>query len=356
MPNPRKILVVDDEPSNILVLRGFLKSMGHEVICVENAFAALKVLDRSFDLVLSDVMMPEMNGFELVEQIRSHPEIYDIPVIIATTFTEKGHRLKAVEVGANDFITKPVDVVELRVRVDSMLKQKAQQDDIKSFANELSQLVETRTLELKQALAALDTANREAIQHLSAAAEFRDDDTAIHIQRMALYSALIAERMGLDKKEVDLILTSSPMHDVGKIGVPDSILLKPDKLNANEWKIMQEHTTNGGAILGAGMSDYMNAGAIIALSHHEKWDGSGYPSGSAGEDIPLFGRICAVADVFDALSSKRPYKDAFPVDKAVAIMKEGRGSHFDPKVLDVFLEHLGEVREIFERFREARSG
>lgn len=353
MPNPCKILVVDDEPTNIMVLRGLLKPMGHEVIGVESAFAALKILDSSFDLVLSDVKMPEMNGFELVERIRGNPETHDIPVIMATTFSEKEHRLKAVEVGANDFITKPVDTVELRVRVDSMLKQKAQQDEIKCFASELSQLVEARTLELQQALAALDTANREAIQHLSAAAEFRDDDTAIHIERMALYSAFIAKNMGLGKKEVDLILTSSPMHDVGKIGVPDSILLKPGKLSADEWKIMQEHTTYGGAILCAGVSDYMNTGAIIALSHHEKWDGSGYPSGLAGENIPLFGRICAVADVFDALTSKRPYKEAFPVATAVAIMKEGRGSHFDPTVLDAFLEHIKEASEIFERFKDA---
>jgi len=346
MLNARKILVVDDELNNILLLKGLLTHMGHEVIGAENAFAALNILDRSFDLVLSDVMMPQMNGFELVQKIRTNPEIQDIPIIMVTTLSEKSDRLKAVEAGANDFITKPVDLVELKIRTNSMLTLKDQQDEIKSFANELSQMVETRTLELRQALTELDQSNREAIQHLSAAAEFKDEDTATHILRMALYSSIIAERMGLEKKEVDLILTSAPMHDVGKIGVPDSILLKPGKLDADEWKAMKEHTTNGGKILGVGHSCYMNVGYTIALSHHERWDGTGYPYGLAGEDIPLLGRICAVADVFDALTSKRPYKDAFPVDKAVAIMREGRGKHFDPKVLDVFLDNIEEILKI----------
>jgi len=326
--------------------------MGHEVVDADNAIAALKVLDRSFDLILTDVMMPVMNGFELVEKIRRNPEVQDIPIIMVTTLSEKGDRLRAVEAGANDFITKPLDALEVKVRVESMLKQKAQQDEIKSFANELGQMVESRTTELQQALTDLDKANREAIRHLSAAAEFRDEDTASHIQRVALYSAHIAEKMGLDKKEVDLILTSSPMHDVGKIAVPDSILLKPGKLDADEWRTMKEHTTNGGEILGAGMSDYMNTGTIIALTHHERWDGTGYPNGLAGEDIPLIGRISAVADVFDALTSKRPYKDALPVEEAVAIMKAGRGSHFDPKILDIFFEHFSEIIDIKDRYSD----
>lgn len=351
MSDARKILVVDDEPVNVVVLKGLLKQMGHEVVSEENAIAALKVLDRSFDLVLTDVKMPVMDGFAFVKEIRSNLEVHDIPIIMVTTLSEKCDRLKAVEAGANDFITKPLDAVELMIRVESMLKQKAQQDEIKHFANELGQMVEARTLELRQALAHLDYANREAILHLSAAAEFKDEDTAAHIERMALYGALIAEKIGLDANEVNLILTSLPMHDVGKIGVPDSILLKPGKLDDDEWKIMKEHCAYGGKILGAGNSDYMNTGTIIALSHHERWDGNGYPYRLAGEDIPLYGRICAVADVFDALTSKRPYKDAFSVEKAVAIMSEGRGSHFDPKVLDSFLENMDEVIKIFARYR-----
>ncbi|MBF0481247.1 MAG: response regulator [Desulfovibrionaceae bacterium] len=352
MARPFKILIVDDEPVNITLIQGCLKNMGYEVHAAENAFDALKVLDRSFDLVLADVMMPEMDGFAMVRKIRSNPETLDIPVVMVTALHEKDYRLKAVETGANDFISKPVDRVELKIRTESMLRQKAQQDEIKSFSGELNTLVEARTLELRHVLAGLNRANKEAIQHLSAAAEFKDEDTGFHILRMASYSALIAAKLGLDKEDVDMILTSSPMHDVGKIGIPDSILLKPAKLDAGEWKIMKEHTTIGGQILGAGESDYMNMGTIIALAHHEKWDGSGYPSGLAGEDIPLPGRICAVADVFDALTSKRPYKQAFAVDKSLEIMKEGRGSHFDPRLLDIFLENIGEALEIREKYLE----
>ena len=346
MSRERKILIVDDESNNIMVLKSLLTRMGHEVISADNAIEALNLLDNSFDLILSDVMMPKMDGFEMVERVRNNSDIQGIPIIMVTTLADKASRLKAVEAGANDFITKPVDAGELRVRTNSMLKQKAQQDEIQTFNSQLQKMVEDKTSELKRAFIDLDNSNREAIQHLSAAAEFKDEDTATHIQRMARYSALIAAGIGLEKKEVDLILTSAPMHDVGKLGVPDSILLKPGKLDADEWKIMKQHTLMGGKILGGGDSEYMAMGVGIALSHHEKWDGTGYPFGLAGEDIPLPGRICAVADVFDAVTSKRPYKEAFPLDKALAIMKDGRGSHFDPNVLDVFLEHLDEVIEI----------
>ena len=352
----KKILVVDDEPNNIMVLRVLLKQMGHDVVGAENAVIALKILDGSFDLVLSDVVMPQINGFEMVEKIRGNPVTHAIPIIMVTTLSEKGDRLRAVEAGANDFVTKPVDAVELRVRVNSMLKLKAQQDEIEAFTHELNLMVESRTTELRLALSKLDNANRESIQHLSAAAEHRDIDTSFHIRRMSHYSATIASGLSLDKEMVDLILTSSPMHDVGKIGIPDSILLKPGKLDADEWQVMKTHTTIGQEILGMGNSYYMNMGTVIALSHHEKWDGSGYPSGLSGEDIPLPGRICAVADVFDALTSKRPYKEAFSVGEALAIMKEGRANHFDPKLLDIFLEHFDEISEIYENFREKMVG
>jgi putative two-component system response regulator len=346
----KRILFVAGEPNEITSIEDHLKLMGHDVIGVENARAALDILDRSFDLVLADVFLTQMDGFEMVKTIRSNLETQDIPIIIVTTHSEKDNRLKAVEAGANDFISKPLDLLELRIRVNSQLRQKAQQDEIYSFTQELNQMLECRSKVLRQALNELDRANREAIQHLSAAAEYKDKNTGYHIQRMANYSALIAAKLGLDKDEVDLIFASSPMHDVGKIGIPDNILLKPGRLDPDEWKVMKEHTNMGGQILGAGDSDYMNMGTIIALSHHEKWDGSGYPFGLAGEDIPLPGRICAVADVFDALTSKRPYKAAFSIEKSVAIMRESRGVHFDPKLVDIFLEHLDEAIEIREKY------
>jgi len=352
MTESAKILIVDDEPHNILLLKRHLTLMGHEVISAENAVLALDMLDRTIDLVLSDVMMPEMNGFEFVRAIRGNTETQDIPVIMVTTLSEKNDRLRAVEAGANDFITKPVDALELQVRVGSMLRLKAKQDEIQRFESELNQMVEDRTRELRLALKRMKKSHQDTIVYLAAAAEYKDEETGAHIQRMSNYCAVIAQGLGLDEEEVELILKSSPMHDLGKIGIPDNILLKPGKLDPDEWEIMKTHTEIGAEILGAGDSDYVNMGAIIALSHHEKWDGSGYPSGLSGEDIPMAGRICAVADVFDALTSKRPYKEAFSTEKALGIMAKGRGSHFDPEVYDVFLERLDQILAIRTQYTD----
>jgi len=345
-PKTGKILIVDDEPNNRLILKGMIQKLGHEPNVAENATEALNLLDRSFDLVLTDAMMPGMNGFEMVMEIRRNPETKHIPIIMVTTLSEKEDRLRSVEAGANDFISKPIDMVELRVRVTSMLNQKTQYDEIQLFQDELQNIVELRTQELLDALRELDQAHVESIQNLSAAAEYKDDDTAQHIRRMSGYSALIAQKLGLEKEMVDLIRVTSPMHDVGKIGIPDHILLKPGKLSPDEWEVMKTHSEIGAKILRTGTSRYMTVGTEIALSHHERWDGSGYPFKLKGEDIPLVGRICAVADVFDALTSKRPYKEAYSVKKTLSILEEGRGSHFDPKVLDAFLQNMGEALEI----------
>ena len=342
----RKILVVDDEPHNIVLLEGILRKFGHEVVGAENAVVALEVLDRSFDLVLSDVMMPVMNGFEFVSKIRENEETQDIPVIMVTTLSQRDDRLKAVEVGANDFITKPIDLVELKIRTESMLKQKAQQDEIKLFQVDLHQMVEDRTMELREALAMLDEAHVETIHHLCAAAEYKDEETASHLVRMADYSRILAENIGLDEKTIQFIHTSAPMHDIGKIGIPDSILLKPGKLTAEEWDVMKKHANIGGNILSMGSSDYIKMGGVIALSHHEKWDGSGYPNGFSGDEIPLPGRICAIADVFDALTSRRPYKDSFSIEKSLKIMEEGSGKHFDPQLIDIFFDNIDDILEI----------
>ena len=342
----RKILVVDDEPNNVTLLRVLLEKMGHQPVGAENAIQALKILDRSFDLVLSDVMMPEMDGFTFVEAIRQNPETQELPVIMVTTLSEKQDRLRAVEAGANDFITKPIDYLELRVRVDSLLRLKANQDENRRYQEELAQMVAQRTEELHTALAALKNSSYDVIHILSTAAEFKDDETSAHIRRMSLYSSLIAAKLKLSSKQEELILYASPMHDVGKIGIPDSILMKPGKLDAQEWEIMKKHPEFGAEILSGSDSELIDRAREIALSHHEKWDGSGYPAGLAGDNIPLGGRICAVADVFDALTTRRVYKEAFSIQKSVGIMQEGRGRHFDPKVLDAFLDNLDEALEI----------
>lgn len=348
-----KILVVDDNQTNRFILKTILSKLGHECILAENAIQGLRVLDQSFDLVLTDAMMPEMDGFEFIQEIRARQDVSDIPIIMVTTLSEKNDRLRAVEAGANDFISKPVDMTEVQVRSASLLRQKAQQDRIKSFQQDLQHMVEKRTQELKQALRDLDNAHVEVLERLCAAAEHKDDDTAMHIRRMSAYTALIAEKLGMSAEEVQIIRVSSPMHDVGKIGIPDHILLKPAKLDATEWHIMKTHPDVGSQILANATSRYMQMGAIIARTHHEKWDGSGYPEGLTGEDIPIAGRICAVADVFDALTSQRPYKAPFSTEQALEIMRAGRGTHFDPRVLDAFLEIMDDVLQIKAHYQDA---
>jgi putative two-component system response regulator len=348
------ILVIDDEAGLRRSLCAYLEDRDHDMLEAANGSEGLDVLDKniqSVEAVIVDLNMPVMDGYSFIQAAVTRSK--ELPLIVLSGVGIVEDALRAMRLGAWDFITKPLhNFAILDYTLEKVFDKARLIRENRLYQTNLENLVRERTKELEHALAELDRSQREAIQHLSAAAEYKDEDTGLHIQRMSNYSALIAARLGLDPDEVNLILTSSPMHDVGKIGIPDDILLKPGKLDPDEWKIMKEHANIGGRILGAGNSDYMNMGTIIALSHHEKWDGSGYPSGLAGEDIPLPGRICAVADVFDALISKRPYKEAFPLDKALAIMKESRGSHFDPKLLDVFLESIDEVVEIIDKFKE----
>ncbi len=350
---PHRILAIDDEKLNLRVLSGLLRSLGYEAVLADSGEKALAALDASIDLILLDVMMPDMDGFTVARKIRERPDGADVPIIMVTALTGKQDRLSAVEAGANDFIAKPIDMTELRVRMGSLLKMKQSQDQVKRYQAELEAMVRIRTQALRLALENLEesqktilTAHRETLHRLAAAAEFKDADTANHITRMSRYCAALASWLGLHDGETELVEQASPMHDIGKIGIPDSILLKPGALTPEEWKVMQQHTIFGARILGSSSFELLRAGEIIALSHHEKWDGSGYPSGLSGEDIPLFGRICAVADVFDALTSRRPYKDAFSNEVSLDIMKTGRGSHFDPRILDLFLEHFDEILAI----------
>jgi len=353
MDRAKRILIVDDEVQNRELLEALLESFGYESENARDGIEALAKMKLGIDLVLLDVMMPGMDGFEVARRIREDQVDGDVPIMIVTSLTDKQDRLRAVEIGVNDFITKPIDKTELKVRTASLLKMKEVQDAIKEHKAKLEETVEKRTTGLRKALEDMAEAQRktrdahlDTLRRLSIAAEYKDEDTAAHIHRMGRYSALIARNLGLSPGEVEVILHASPMHDVGKIGIPDIILLKPGKLEEEEWKTMQEHTVIGGRILYGSSSKVVQAGEVIALSHHEKWDGSGYPKGLAGEDIPLWGRICGVADVFDALTSNRPYRKALSNEKAIEIIKEGRGKHFDPHVIDVFFENLDEVLSI----------
>jgi len=359
MTGPRRVLVVDDEQTNLAMLEGMLEAFDHEAVLACDGEEALGKMDQSIDLVLLDVMMPGLNGYQVAQKIRADPKLCDIPIIMVTALTGKDDRLRAVEAGANDFIAKPVEMTELQVRTDSLLRMKAAQDEIKRHQAELEQRVEERTQELQSAFDEIADAQRntteahlDTIRRLVLAAEYKDEDTAAHIQRMSLYSVVLAERLGLPTDEVELLKHASPMHDVGKIGVPDSILLKPGRLTDGEMTIMRQHTLMGARILRGSPSQLLRAGEVIALSHHEKWDGSGYPSGIAGEEIPRWGRICAVADVFDALTSDRVYRKAMPNEKAFAIMRDGRGSHFEPMLVDLFFSELDDVMAIKQTYQD----
>jgi putative two-component system response regulator len=355
----KKILVVDDEVINLKVLAGLLKSFGHTAVTAESGPQALTVLEPGVDLVLLDIMMPGMDGFAVARQIRADPRYNDLPIVMVTALTAKEDRLRAVEAGANDFVAKPIDSTELRVRMSSLLRMKEYHDELKRYQAGLEDIVAERTKalrlaidNLKDAQQATLRAHRETLHKLSVAAEFKDEDTAAHISRMSHYSALLAKKLNLSEAEVDMVLNASPMHDIGKIGIPDAILLKPGKLAPDEWEIMKTHTEIGARILDSTWSDLLEAGRVIALSHHERWDGTGYPKGLAGAVIPLYGRICAIADVFDALTSRRPYKEPFPNDKALEIVREGRGTHFDPQIHDLFFASLDEILVIQKKFRD----
>jgi len=363
MDKPKRILIVDDVEQNRELLESIVTSLGHESEMAEDGVEALAKLKLDIDLVLLDVHMPGMDGFEVARRIRQDPDVGDIPIVMVTALTSKEDRLRAVEAGANDFITKPVDITEVRVRTASLLKMKEAQDAVKQYQAELEEKVEKRTADLRKALQDMVEAQRrtqeahlDTIHRLALAAELKDPTTASHIHRISRYCGLLAKAIALSPGEVDLILYASPMHDVGKIGTPDSILLKPAKLDDQERKIIKRHTILGGDILSNSTSELLQVGGVIALSHHEKWDGSGYPHGLTGEDIHLYGRICAIADVFDALTTERPYKTIFSNDESIKIMKDGRGKHFDPKLLDLFFDNFAEVIDIQEKYRKDVQG
>lgn len=339
-----EILVVDDEPQVRQVIRDVLESLGYTVLEAASGEDALKVVFQDPpDLVLLDVNMPYLTGFEVASLIRHRYDPTELPILMVTGQAGREERLKAVEAGANDFIGKPVDITELKVRVAAQLKLKQAEELRRRHQEALERAVRERTRELRASLDRLQEAQIDTLFRLALAAEYKDDDTARHIRRVGRYCGLLAAAAGLPSRQIHLVEVAGPMHDVGKIGIPDSILLKPGKLDHQEWEIMKSHTTIGHRILDGSSSEYLQAAAVIALSHHERWDGSGYPNGLGGEEIPLYGRICAVADVFDALTSDRPYRPAFPVEQSVDMLREGRGSQFDPDLLDLFLQNLDHV-------------
>ncbi len=329
-----KILIVDDEEANVRLLERTLQRWGYtNLVATTDAREAVSLFEQHRpDLVLLDLMMPYMDGFQVMENIRaSVPPGVFLPIIVLTADSNPQSKRRALSAGAKDFLTKPFDQTELLLRIMNMLETRFLHLELANQNQVLEQKVAERTRDLA-------AAQMEILERLARAAEYRDDDTGQHTQRVGCVSALLARALGLPSSRVEIIRRAAPLHDVGKIGVPDNILLKPGRLTPEEFEIIKPHTTIGAALLSGGHSEMVQVAEVIALTHHERWDGTGYPTRLQGEDIPIEGRVVAIADVFDALSHDRPYKKAWPLEEAVAEIERNSGRQFDPQVVAAFLE------------------
>ncbi|GAD62123.1 response regulator [Aquipseudomonas alcaligenes] len=321
-----QLLVVDDEPANLQVLRHILQE-DYRLLFAKDGAKALELAAREKpELILLDVMMPGMTGYEVCAQLKATPATSTIPVIFVTALADVEDEAQGFVVGAVDYITKPVSpaIVKARVRTHLSLVR-------------VEELRETRL---------------QIVQRLGLAAEYKDNETGLHVIRMSHYSRVLALAAGFSEAQAEELLNAAPMHDVGKIGIPDAVLRKPGKLDGEEWEVMKQHAQIGADIIGEHPSGLLRMAREIALNHHEKWDGSGYPRGIGGAEIPVEARIIAIADVFDALTSERPYKKAWPVEEAVQLLREQSGRHFDPELVELFLGQLPAILEIKERWAE----
>ena len=343
-----RILIVDDEEANVVLIEKILSLDGYNNFhSTTDSTQAIELYQQhQSQLMLLDLNMPDFDGFDVMQQLAAiESEEYFPAILVLTAQTDRDTRIRALNSGAKDYVHKPFDRVELLSRIRNQLEVKLLQETIQEQNAYLEEKVAERTQELQET-------RLEVIHRLGLAAEYRDNETGLHIIRMSKISAELARAAGLPETECELILNSSPMHDIGKLGIPDSVLLKPGKLDAKEWETMQTHTLIGAEILSGSNSELLEQAKLIAMTHHEKWDGSGYPKGLKGDQIPLVGRIVAIADVFDALTSERPYKKAWSVTAAKEYIKDMSGKQFDPALVDIFVSILPKIQEISERYRE----
>ena len=350
------ILAVDDEPFNLdLIELAFMDNPNVKITNAINGQDALdKLPDSNPDVILLDLRMPVLNGLDTLKILKEDNELSKIPVIVITANSEEKHN--ALKLGTDDFLAKPVDTEELKLRTYNQAQLRKNQLELENLNKNLDALVKEKTIDLEKALAFAQETEYEISLRLGKASEYRDLETGMHIKRMSHYSALLGKLWGMDEKEEKLLLYSSPLHDIGKIGIPDAILLKPGKLTESEFEMMKQHAPIGGLMLNDGdRFPIIKAGKVIASQHHEKYDGTGYPRGLKDDEIHIYAKIVAIADVFDALSSKRVYKDAFPLEKTLAILEDGRGSHFDPKLIDLFFENIELFLEIKEKFPDTEE-
>jgi len=364
-----KIMIVDDEEINIQVVRQFLKREGYEqFLTTADSRIAMDLIRREKpDVILLDISMPEVSGFDIIKAVKLDAKLTHVPIIIFTASTDPTIKRQALDLGAYDFLTKPVDPNDLIPRIRNALFVKAHSDEMSDQAARLEELVRRRTEELFQS-------RQQLILSLARAAEHRDNETSNHVLRVGQFAGIIADQLGWNEEQVALMEQAAQLHDVGKIGISDTILFKPGKLDPEEFELMKRHAALGKeiieplsekefqavkmharlgeSILRVRSSPMLMMASRIAQTHHERWDGTGYPLGLAGDDIPIEGRITAVADVYDALSSKRLYKDPFPREKCFKILEEGRGSHFDSRILDAFFARSADIVEIQINFMD----
>ena len=345
-----RILIVDDNQLNIDLLEQTVAAAGYSSIISLTDSRKVKDLYMAYqpDLLLLDINMPHLNGYQVIQQLKEVEKESYLPILVVTAQQDEETRLRSLKEGAQDFLTKPFNTLEVVTKIRNMLRIRLLHNQVRDQNILLEKRVQERTIEL-------NNTRLEIIRRLGQASEYRDNETGAHIVRMSSMCALLGRLTGMSDARVDLLLNTSPMHDVGKIGIPDKILLKPGKLDDEEWRIMTRHTTIGADLLGGHDSKLMKLASEIALTHHEKWDGSGYPNGLRGEEIILEGRICALIDVFDVLTSRRPYKDPYPVDKACEIIKEGRGRHFDPDLTDLFFKNLDDFVKLKAEWSDQES-
>jgi putative two-component system response regulator len=343
----KKILIIDEDQTNLALFDSLIQKIsGCEAFTFHKSKAALDwAKDNIPDLVIVEYGMPDINGIEIINSIRAMPGRKMIPILIISGSDQKQIRYKALEQGANDFLTTPVDKIEFLARAKNMLSLNHARKQLADHASWLAG-------EVRKATKEVEDRERETVFRLSMAAEYRDPETGAHILRMANFSKLIARELKLSKSDQQLILEAAPMHDIGKVGIPDNILLKPGKLDPKEFEIMKKHAIFGFELLNGSSSKILQAGAEIARGHHEKFDGSGYPYGLKGEAIPIFSRIVAVADVFDALTSERPYKKAWPTNKALDMLVENAGKHFDPYCVQAFINAWDDIQAIRGKYKE----